>query len=286
MSRVDGGRDDQDSASAAYGPSLGAATIPEPERPGLLNHEQPLIAAAKITLVNIQWCIERLELYASALEELDHRGESRMHLSLEDALRNVQQLSRTAHTIMRRLDPTMSDRFSWDDRWQIEQDVNATIGMLHDWKEVEENLGPGGPLIYAAQLHPWVWDAASTFWDAGHYREAVAQAARSISAHTQSKIGRTDISEGNLLKQAFSKEDPKPGAPRLRFTGDRSTETWRSRQEGAVAFAFGCFTGIRNVATHQHMLDWDEQEAFQYLTAFSVLARWVDECEVETTEDV
>ncbi|MGV9772618.1 TIGR02391 family protein [Streptosporangium sp. NPDC003464] len=233
--------------------------------------------------MNIEWCIERLEAYCNALLTLDKFAYANTnHQATEEAEQLVLRLSPTAHTIMQRLDPELVARYSWDNRWEVRQHANVALGMLLDLREVEENLGPKGPSIHASQLHPWVWDAASTFWDAGHHREAVEQAARAISAHAQAKLGRKDISEGNLLKQGFTREDPRPGAPRFRFPGDRNTETWRSRQEGAVAFASGCFTGIRNVAVHQHTLDWDEQEALEYLAAFSVLARWIDTCQVET----
>ncbi|WP_203981061.1 TIGR02391 family protein [Planotetraspora silvatica] len=236
--------------------------------------------------MNTEWCIERLENYLDAIRDYERSlVDDRDHDAVVEALQVVLRLSRTAHSIMRRVDPRLIGGFAWDERWQIAQDVNIALGILADQKEVDENLYLGGPSIRAAQLHSWVWDAASTFWDAGHYREAVEQAARAISAHAQRKLGRKDISEGALLKQAFTREDPKSGAPRLRFPGDRSTETWRSRQDGAVAFASGCFSGIRNIAVHQHTLDWDEQEALEYLASFSVLARWVDTCKVEALDE-
>lgn len=60
------------------------------------------------------------------------------------------------------------------------------------------------------------------------------------------------------------------------------SDTWRSRQQGAMDFGAGCFQGIRNPAAHQHGLDLSEQLALQQLAAFSLLSRWVDECAVET----
>jgi hypothetical protein len=49
-----------------------------------------------------------------------------------------------------------------------------------------------------------------------------------------------------------------------------------------MQFGAGCFEGIRNPAAHEHDLVLSEQLALEQLAAFSLLARWVDECEVET----
>ena len=47
-------------------------------------------------------------------------------------------------------------------------------------------------------------------------------------------------------------------------------------------FGAGCFEGIRNPAAHEHGLQFPEQVALEQLAAFSLLARWVDDCTVET----
>ena len=53
-------------------------------------------------------------------------------------------------------------------------------------------------------LHPWVWDAARTFWAQGAYRVAVREAASSLNAHTQAKVGRYDVADHALLGEVFS----------------------------------------------------------------------------------
>jgi hypothetical protein len=47
------------------------------------------------------------------------------------------------------------------------------LGALVDMDELEANLGPQGPRLAAAQLHPWVWEAAARQWDDGHRRDAI-----------------------------------------------------------------------------------------------------------------
>jgi hypothetical protein len=92
---------------------------------------------------------------------------------------------------------------------------------------------------------------------------------------------RRDTSEAALCREAFSLKPPDAGRLRLRFPGDRTADTWRSRQQGGMDFGAGCFEGIRNPAAHEHALDLPESVALEQLAAFSLLARWIDECSVE-----
>ena len=83
------------------------------------------------------------------------------------------------------------------------------------------------------------------------------------------------------MSQVWSDEPPKADRPRLRFPGDRNAKTWQSRQRGARSLAQGCYGGIRNVVAHEHAPDWPPQLALEYLACLSVLARWINEAEVE-----
>jgi uncharacterized protein (TIGR02391 family) len=118
-------------------------------------------------------------------------------------------------------------------------------------------------------------------WEANSYSMAVLHAAQSINVRLQQKIGRTDTSDANLCGEAFSIDGPKVGRSRLRFDGDRTSETWRSLQEGAGFFGRGCFRAMRNPVAHNHQYPITQQEALEQLSALSLLARWIDECVVE-----
>ncbi|HWU12074.1 MAG TPA: TIGR02391 family protein [Streptomyces sp.] len=52
----------------------------------------------------------------------------------------------------------------------------------------------------------------------------------------------------------------------MRFQGDRTTATWRARQERAKHFGAGTFLAIRNVAAHAEAVNWSRQEALEHLT--------------------
>jgi len=149
-------------------------------------------------------------------------------------------------------------------------------------EEVRENLGENAPDLSAADLHPWIWSGAKSLWQSGHYREAVEGAIKKLNAEAQNKVGRRDVSETDLFKQAFSLDEPKAGKSRLRRMEDDGSDTYKSVQRGAMTFAEGVFAGIRNPLSHEAEQELSEQEALEYLAALSVLARWVDRSEVET----
>jgi hypothetical protein len=155
------------------------------------------------------------------------------------------------------------------------------IGVHTLGAEARERMRPDSPDLAADQLHPWVWEAAEPLWQAGSRQEAVHAAARSVNARLQQKIGRHDASDSSLCRDAFSISEPAVGHPRLRFPGQRTSATWRSRQQGACQFGAGCFEGIRNPAAHEPGLELTQEIALEQLAAFSVLARWIEACSVE-----
>ena len=166
--------------------------------------------------------------------------------------------------------------------------TNRLIGILENREDHERILGPSGPALAASRLHQWVWSAAANLWDDGHYGAAVEAASKKVELQTQKKLRSRKRYGKDLYAQAFSTDDPKPDAPRLRFPHvDEAEEkaTWTSAHEGAQHLGMGCAQGIRNLRAHpsEDISEPDEdekQEALEHLAALSVLARWVDACEV------
>ena len=159
------------------------------------------------------------------------------------------------------------------------------IGILQQRADYERILGPVGPTLAANRLHRWVWNAAADLWDGGHFDSAVHKAALAVEEQTQLKLGRRDLGGKNLYSIAFSAKDPTADTPRLRFPHIDKTEqkdAWVSAHEGAQHLGMGCAQGIRNPQAHPSD-DISEQEALEQLAALSVLARWVDACEVLRT---
>ena len=171
-----------------------------------------------------------------------------------------------------------SDRKKW--AVHHEATIRAREALIRA-DEVRTNLGDNAPEISAASLHPWIWSGAASLWASSHYRSAVEDAAKKVNAETQNKVGRRDLSETKLFQEAFSEKHAEPGKSLLRRMPPDSSDTYKSAQRGAMALAEGIFAGIRNPFSHEAGQELDEQVALEHLAALSVLARWVDESEVE-----
>lgn len=170
-------------------------------------------------------------------------------------------------------------------RWKLHRE--ATIRAREDLvrrQEVRENLGDNAPDLSASQLHPWIWGGASSLWRSGHYREAVEGALKKLNAETENKVARRDVSETDLFKQSFSLDGAKAGKARLRRIEPDGSKTYESVQRGAMSLAEGIYAGMRNPLSHEADQDLSEQDALEHLAAASVLARWVDEAEMEQLE--
>ncbi|MGO1025651.1 TIGR02391 family protein [Streptomyces rubiginosohelvolus] len=165
--------------------------------------------------------------------------------------------------------------------WREREAAHRAVAQLEAEQELADNLGSGAPQLDASTLHPWVWGSVQGLWGSGHYRQAVGVAAVAVNAQAQAKVGRKDLSESKLLGDVFSTKDPEPGKPRLRLAPKEDSDTWRSRHEGAAAFARGVYAGIRNPIAHEAGDELEENEALEQLAAFSILARWIDTATVE-----
>ncbi|MCX5114761.1 TIGR02391 family protein [Streptomyces sp. NBC_00378] len=135
--------------------------------------------------------------------------------------------------------------------WWEREAVTRTIAQLEAEQELADNLGSGAPQLDASTMHPWVWGSVQGLWGSGHYRQAVGMAAVAVNAQSQAKLGRKDLSESKLLGEAFSIKPPEAGKPRLRLGPNDGSDTWRSRHEGAGAFARGVYSAIRTPIAHE-----------------------------------
>ncbi|MGX1632672.1 TIGR02391 family protein [Streptomyces albidoflavus] len=132
-----------------------------------------------------------------------------------------------------------------------------------------------------ATIHPWIDAGTRQLLLNGHHREAVHRAANLLTHHTQQKLGRSDISDANLMHQAFSDDAPSPGRPRLRVHGIAGSQTVRSRQQGIRMLSAGSFSAIRNPAAHG-VSPYTFDEAIEQIFTLSFTARTIDECYVLT----
>jgi hypothetical protein len=183
--------------------------------------------------------------------------------------------------IAARVDAELSAKLQEEsDGWPYDQTLKAArqlAGLLKATEDAQQILGPVGPKLAAANLHPWIWDAAVGLWDDGHRREAVQAAAQALfENHLPAKLGVPAARSANeLITQAFSTEPPTAGNARLRLTDyPESSANWISQHDGAKFFGMGCARLIRNLVTHG--AESDEQAALEQLASLSLFARLID----------
>lgn len=164
----------------------------------------------------------------------------------------------------------------------IESACNQMVGRLEELIRKAQAEAP--PEIGAEAMHPLIWGAVSRLWRDGHFRQAVAAAAETLITYVKSRTGRNDLPETALWQEVFSEKPPEPGKPRLRWPGDPTSRDVKSMNAGLRQFAPGVQMTIRNDAAHG-TYEMAEQHALERLTTLSLLARWVDECELVEHHD-
>ncbi|ARR77597.1 putative DNA restriction-modification system [Mycobacterium intracellulare subsp. yongonense] len=246
-----------------------------------------------MSAIDSGWAINALQEFIRATDQVayDNRPGSGVVIMGTHQRASDSEVAELAHVAEQILDRVLPEWRHADDR-PSEVRHKARWNHLRDWagrgiaalrreQELREKLGDDAPHISAGHLHPWVWSGARSLWQSGHYRSAVEDAAKKVNAETQNKVGRRDVSETDLFKQAFSLDTAATGKSRLRRRNPDGTDTYKSVQRGAWALAEGIYAGIRNPFNHDNPEDIDAQTGLEYLAALSVLARWVDDAEVE-----
>lgn len=245
--------------------------------------------------MDTDWAIERLEWWAEHAAAIRWVSTSyggaktieaytRMDRSGLDELRERED--QTAKILQRvfRLG-SQPDLLPGDTEYVILQpgidQCKKALGIIRTADETRKMLGSDAPTMAADALHPLIWEAASRHWDAGHHSDAVQRAATFLNASVQDLVGRRDVSDSELMREAFSPSDPTPTKPRLRWPGEDSNLTVRAMRVGILNLAQGVFSAIRNPATHSTE-DMARQEALEQLATLSILARWIDRCELVT----
>lgn len=236
--------------------------------------------------MNVEWALEELDTFIYQTEMVPSSTPGVVAIFPRGPEHEIPAQAQVIEKILARVTPMWRTTVPTDDYHQWEQHREAAIRARSELRreaELRENLGENAPELSAAELHPWIWSGAKSLWQSGHYREAVEGAIKKLNAETQNKVGRRDLSETKLFQESFSTNAPVPSKARLRRMKDDGSDTYKSVQRGAMAFAEGVFAGIRNPLSHEAEQELPEQEALEYLAALSVLARWVDASEVEAS---
>lgn len=242
-----------------------------------------------VAKLNVEWAIEEIDGFLRATAQVTPDlgpGIAYFGTVMRGPRTEASQRAYVVEKILDRVLPGWSKdrpKKEGDYSWLRDQASRAKAALQRD-AELAERLGDTAPDMDAANLHPWSWQSGMSYWNSGHFHQAVMQAAIRVNFETQTKLGRVDISEVDLFNQAFSLDAPKVGAPRLRLAENDGSKTYDNLHRGARAFADGLYTAIRNPGMHmpQESDGGEEQLALEQLAAFSLLARWVDQATVES----
>lgn len=243
--------------------------------------------------VDIEWVIAQLTRFVEETKAVNQSGagfitsNTRPQCGRPKAI----ELVEVVRPILNRLYPEWQSENSTssNDEFRAERDAaRRLLARISSHAEVESRLGGAdmSPQLSAGSLHQLVWKAAQAQWSTGHRHEAVLAAAKSVNSHLQAKLNRRDVSEQDLVKQAFSDRDPELGKSRLRFNSIEDEQTRSSMRQGVMSFGAGCFGAIRNPVGHlpNEEVELSEQTALERLAALSLFARWVDEADLLTVE--
>jgi hypothetical protein len=233
---------------------------------------------AECASVDVHWALEEIDQFLTFTRfrvpsgSIASIGSSRRYN--QGTLDDIRASAQIVEQIMDRVIP------DWRPRCPTPTTRRSTSGVQHidaatrtkaqlvRQEELDEKLGESAPRLSAGYLHPWVWESARIMWGSGHYREAVSAAARAVNAYTQAKVGRRDLSEFKLLRNAFSADQPKPGERRLRLMADDGSDTFQSIHRGIGAYAEGLSAAIRNPNNHELLDEPPPDEALEQLAAF------------------
>jgi uncharacterized protein (TIGR02391 family) len=238
--------------------------------------------------VDLEWVENRLQHFVSMTELVTTSPPYKVpKCGREKAI----ELAEVVRPIFQRLYPEWQSENSRDpwDEFKAERDAaQRLLSRIASYAEVEKRLGGAddSPRISAASFHPLIWKAAAAQWSTGHRHEAVLAAAKAVNSHLQTKLGRRDVSEVDLVKQAFSDDNPQPGKPRLRFNSISDEQTRKSMRRAVMEFGGGCFAAIRNPVGHlqNEEIELTEQTALERLASLSLFARWVDEADLDAVD--
>ncbi|WP_433389560.1 TIGR02391 family protein [Micromonospora sp. KLBMP9576] len=253
--------------------------------------------------MDVDWGVEQLERFTQLISLLDDLRldwakvprNSIQEVSIEKTFKETQEILQMMDSGIRVIIAAAGESSNYNvavnqiiekNGWEAaKRHALMATGLLTLGAEARRRMKPDAPELAADNLHPWVWEAARPLWESGSQKEAVNVACRSVNARLQQKLGRSNLGETALVREALTRNPAEPGKPRLRFPGDRDSDTWKSRQDGSRDFGAGCFLAIRNPVVHDHGVELSEQEALEQLAALSLLSRWIDICTVESADE-
>lgn len=235
-----------------------------------------------MTTIDYDWADAQLRDFIEQIEETKKlRGD-------KNATARVKQYVPVVRGILMRIDPDLAQFKTgglavWDKALDA---AHAGIGAITAATEVERRMGPPISRADLREFHPTVAGAARKAFGSEDYAQAVSLAAEQVVQEVKTRTGRADIGGTDVWRQAFSSKDPEPGKPRLRWPGDEKDAEVSGINEGLRHLAPGLQMTVRNPSIHHPGEPMARQAALERLSALSLLAGLVEQCDlVEVAAD-
>lgn len=118
--------------------------------------------------------------------------------------------------------------------------VQRAQALIVDSYRTLESRNDLDPAVAALRmLHPLVYTPARAHWEADHYRSVVSDAATNVSQYAQWRLGRYDISEKDLMCQAFTDKPPSRAS-----LVSAAPATQRARPSSPTAGSYAVLDGL------------------------------------------
>ena len=160
--------------------------------------------------VDVEWVRDQLRTFVAETRAVNQSGAGFTTTRSAPACGRDRAiaLAEVVNPILERLYPEWASEnpSSSIDEFRTEREAaKRLLARLDTQAEVHARLWDDlSPRLTAAALHPLISRAAQAQWSTGHRHEAVLAAAKAVNSHLQTKVRRRDISETDLVRQAFS----------------------------------------------------------------------------------
>ena len=200
----------------------------------------------------------------------------------KEPIAKVKQMLPVVREILLRLDPRLADfKVGGLTGWDAAEDAaHAGIGAIKAATEVEARMGSPRGHSGLEGFHPTVQAAARKSFGNEDYTQAVSLAAEQVVQSVRAQTDRMELTGVDVWQQAFSSDEPKPDAPRLRWPGDKNNADVRTMNSGLRNLSLGLQMTVRNPSAHHPDEPESRQGALERLAALSLLATLIEQCDL------
>jgi hypothetical protein len=193
-----------------------------------------------VEIANVEAALENVRSFIAVLQQSEGIWESsgEMNPLWKQFESQIHQELPLVALIAARADPELAVKlkegsYGWPHHRTMEA-ARQLAGLLDSIEAAKQILGSVGPNLAAANLHPWIWNAAVDLWDDGHLKEAVQAATLAPSAPGAVKMSQ---SPGRNAAHCLGRPLHPQGHPKI--LSNRTAKTAPQKASSGPALARG-----------------------------------------------